>query len=57
MKSFGQIAYEAYYESVAGKSLVSGESLPAWDEQSPRIMAAWDAAGQAVSRAVNGAGQ
>ena len=37
MKSFGCIAYEAYYESSLGKSLVSGAELPAWQDLSIEI--------------------
>ncbi len=48
MKTFGQIAYEAYYKSSGGKSLVSGVPLPAWEAQSARIRLAWEAAAQAV---------
>lgn len=44
----GQVAYEAYCAASDGKSLISGEVLPGWDEQAPEIRAAWRAAGRAV---------
>ncbi|HMH92545.1 MAG TPA: hypothetical protein VK586_15845 [Streptosporangiaceae bacterium] len=47
--TYGQIAYEAYAAHSDGKSLVSGEPLPAWGEQKPSIRRAWNAAGNAVS--------
>lgn len=43
----GCIAYEAYVAAVGGRS-VKGDALPAWDDQDPRIAAAWCAVGQAV---------
>jgi hypothetical protein len=54
--TYGQIAYEAYCAAADGKSLVSGEPLPAWEEQDERIRAAWNAAGTAVSDDVIGDG-
>lgn len=48
MPSLGQVAYEAYCESVDWKS-VAGVDLPSWDNQTVRLRAAWDAAGQAVA--------
>ena len=50
MSDLGRIAYEAYCASSDGKSLISGAKLPLWDEQSPEIKAAWDAAAQAVAQ-------
>ena len=47
-KSYGQIAYEAYFEKSGGKSLISGQSLPGWDDQAPAIQEAWEAAAQAI---------
>jgi hypothetical protein len=44
----GKIAYEAYFEHSDGKSLVSGASLPAWDDQAEEIRQAWEAAANAV---------
>jgi hypothetical protein len=50
-KSPGQIAYEAYCGSSEGKSLISGATLPAWENQNPQIQQAWEAAASAVVRA------
>ena len=47
-KSFGQIAYEGYFDSCGGKSLISGAPLPMWDAQSGEIKIAWDRAAIAV---------
>jgi hypothetical protein len=47
-RSLGQIAYEGYCERADGVSLVSGEQLPGWDDLSPVIAEAWEAAAQAV---------
>ncbi len=55
MDDLGQIAYEAYIKSCGGKS-IHGEDLPDWAGQSPAIRAHWDAAAQAVVRAVVGDG-
>jgi len=46
----GKIAYDAYVESVGGKS-VRGEPLPTWEEQlesKPEVARAWKAAAIAV---------
>jgi len=43
----GQVAYEAYVGQVGGKS-VRGEALPSWEDQDPKVAAAWCAAAQAV---------
>lgn len=48
-KSLGQRAYEAYCAQTNWKSLVSGASLPQWQDVKPEIAAAWEAAGQAVA--------
>lgn len=53
MEHFGQIAYEAYVQSCGGKS-IHGEDLPDWTGQSPEIRAHWNAAAQAVVKAVVG---
>lgn len=37
----GQLAYEAYVQHAGGKSLATGDDLPAWGELSPEIQAAW----------------
>ena len=48
MKSYGQIAYEAYSSHTDGKSLVSGAELPKWDELRKEIKEAWKTASKAV---------
>lgn len=51
MKTYGQIAYEAYIVAVGGKS-ITGADLPAWDDQeSTKIGNAWEAAGEAAAQA------
>jgi hypothetical protein len=55
MENFAQIAYEAYVKSCGGKS-VHGEDLPTWDDQRHDIQIHWDAAAQAVVKAVAGDG-
>ena len=48
-RSYGQIAYEGYFESCGGRSLISGAPLPAWESQSPEIQKAWaQAAGDVI---------
>jgi len=51
-KSTGEVAYSAYFVACGGKSLVSGAELPSWDEQAEEIRAAWQAAADAVARAL-----
>lgn len=48
LKSYGQIAYEAYLKYSDGKSLVSGATLPRWEDLAGNIRDAWLAAAQAV---------
>lgn len=45
----GQAAYEAYSESLGGKSGVTGQPLPEWasDKVTPAIKAGWEAAASA----------
>jgi len=52
MKTYGQIAYEGYFESCDGKSLISGAPLPVWDNQVDKIKDAWEAAAQEVKSQV-----
>jgi hypothetical protein len=53
-KQLGQTAYEAYRDRADGRSLASGEPLPAWPQLSPDIREAWQAAALAVvDRAVH----
>lgn len=51
-KSLGQIAYEAYFESSKGKSLISGAPLPEFDGQREDVRTAWEAAAEAVTAAL-----
>jgi hypothetical protein len=48
MKTPGQVAYEAYFNHSSGKSLISGDPLPAWSATSAPLKAAWEAAATAV---------
>ena len=52
--TYGQVAYGAYCAASDGKSLVSGEPLPAWDALDERIVSAWNRAGAAVCDVVIG---
>jgi hypothetical protein len=47
----GRVAYKTYCNNVAGRS-VQGEALPVWDDQLPKIKAAWAACAQAVAAVV-----
>ncbi len=47
-KSLGQIAYEAYCATTEWKSAISGAPLPPWEMQKEPVMAAWEAAAEAV---------
>ena len=49
MKTNGQIAYEGYTGHTGGKSLVSGEPLPLWDDVTLEIKQAWEVAAASVS--------
>lgn len=48
MPDYGKIAYDAYCGCSHGKSLVSGETLPPWEELSREIRRAWEWAADAV---------
>jgi hypothetical protein len=52
--TYGQIAYQAYYDASDGRSLISGTPLPQWREQDERIRVAWNKAGARVCDAVIG---
>ena len=54
MVDLGKVAYEGYFKSCNGKSLISGASLPTWDQQSAQIRTAWQAAADAVARSLEG---
>lgn len=51
MVNFGKVAYDAYCASSGGVSLVSGAKLPLWDDLSPQIKSAWEAAALAARAA------
>jgi hypothetical protein len=46
--SLGQLAYEAYVQHSGGKSLVTGDLLPSWEELSPDVKAAWQYTGDTL---------
>lgn len=48
MVDFAKIAYEAYRTFSDGKSLVSGQDIPPFEDLPSQIRAAWDAAARAV---------
>jgi hypothetical protein len=50
MKTPGQIAYEAYCGASHWKSLMTGASLPAWEQVRQDIQAAWERGSAAVLR-------
>jgi hypothetical protein len=52
VEDLAKIAYEAYRASTGGVSAVSGAPLPEWEDQAQPIRDAWDAAAQAVARAL-----
>jgi len=47
-EDLGRTAYEAYLTATGGVSLVSGESLPSWDNNADQFKTAWVTVGQAV---------
>jgi hypothetical protein len=54
MSSFGKIAYDAYCKSTGGKSLISGDILPAFENLKQSIRDAWEAAANAVVESLTG---
>ena len=44
----GRVAYDAYRDAAGGRSLVTGDPLPSFDELPAQIRAAWEVAAQAV---------
>jgi hypothetical protein len=54
MRTLGQIAYEAYYKTSYGVSLISGVPLPPWKDQRPEIQEAWEDAALAVVQSRRG---
>jgi len=51
MIDLGEIAYNAYGDN-RGWVVFSGAPMPTWEEQSPELREAWDAAAQAVAAAL-----
>ncbi len=47
-QSLGEVAYNAYCESVGYKS-VRGDTLPVWQDQTEYLREAWEHAGEAVA--------
>lgn len=45
----GQVGYERYCDCSGGKSLVTGQELPKWEDLKEEIRAAWEAACNAAS--------
>ncbi len=54
--TLGQIAYEGYFRSCGGKSLVSGQPLPAWEAQAEDIKNAWEEAAVDVANILRDTG-
>lgn len=52
---YGRIAYEAYSQATGGRSLVTSQTLPEWDDLPPAIRAAWREAAKAVRDATRDA--
>lgn len=48
MVDLARIAFEAYSASVDGKTH-DGRPIPSWDDLTPAVRQAWDAAAQAVA--------
>jgi hypothetical protein len=46
--SVGRYAYEQYCAASGGKSLISGDTLPAWSALDPRIKGAWEYSAKGV---------
>lgn len=52
MVNLGKIAYDRYREKAGGRSLVSDDPLPFWDDLGQPVRDAWDAAALAVAEFV-----
>jgi hypothetical protein len=48
LELLAQAAYEAYRQTVGGRSAITGDELPTWAQQRPDIREAWRAAADAV---------
>jgi hypothetical protein len=51
MINLGRIAYEAYGKTRQWRTF-AGDPMPLWDKQTPELRAAWEAAAEAVAKAV-----
>lgn len=49
MKTYAQIAYEAYRNHTGGKSLATGQDIPEWADLAHVIQEAWSAAATEVA--------
>lgn len=48
----GRVAYEAYGDAVQWTTF-SGQKMPTWEEQNPRLKQAWNVAAEAVKQEVS----
>ena len=53
MKTLGQVGYEMYCNFTDWKSLVSGATLPPWDQLDPQIQKAWEFSAHGVKAEIN----
>jgi len=49
MEELGKVAYDAY-GAARGWVVFDGGSMPTWEDQTPELRDAWDAAAQAVAQ-------
>lgn len=54
-EDLGEVAYAAYCARTGWKSLISGASLPSWQDVPSEIRSAWRAAAAAVRAAIEAA--
>lgn len=52
-EELGKVGYEAYCQHTGGKSVITHQSLPDWENLSVAIREAWMAAGKAVGAYVS----
>lgn len=48
MRTPGQIGYEAYGEAVGWQSVITGDTLPMWQDLDPRVQKGWESSASAV---------
>jgi hypothetical protein len=51
---YGEVGYNAYCSATGGKSLVTGDSLPAWVDLAEEIQKAWGLSARAILEAALG---